>query len=438
MRTNINRGGKSIVVLGAQWGDEGKGKIIDWLTDRAAAVIRFQGGHNAGHTLYTEQGKKIVLRLVPSGIMHKDVACFIGNGVVLSPDAFIKEITELTEHGIDIDGRIRISPACSLLLPYHIAMDEAREISRGASAIGTTKRGIGPAYEDKVARRGVRIIDLFHPDSLKEKLEYLANYHNFFLTQYFQHPAIPVQEVYDSLLIMAEQIKPMVDDISVLLKTLRDRGENLIFEGAQGALLDNDLGTYPYVTSSNTTAGAAATGSGFGPLYLDDVFGVCKAYVTRVGGGPFPTELKDDIGAYIAKRGHEFGSVTGRSRRCGWFDVVQMRKAALNNSLSGLILTKLDVLDELKEIWVCTGYKYQNQQLDYPPFDINMLSACEPIYEVLPGWQSKTEGVTHYEALPLRAKEFLTKLENWIGLPIAMISTGPNRHDVIKLRDNFF
>jgi adenylosuccinate synthase len=427
--------GKSIVVLGAQWGDEGKGKIIDLLTDRAAAVIRFQGGHNAGHTLYTEEGKKIVLRLVPSGIMRAGVACFIGNGVVFSPDAFLNEVSELASNGITIEGRLKISPACSLLLPYHVAIDEAREMSRGANAIGTTKRGIGPAYEDKVARRGVRIVDLFSPETLREKLEYLADYHNFFLTQYFHLPAIPVTQVYDSLLSMAPNITPLVEDIALLLKKFHDRGENLIFEGAQGALLDIDFGTYPYVTSSNTTAGAAATGSGFGPLHLNEVYGVCKTYVTRVGGGPFPTELKDEIGEYIAKQGNEFGSVTRRPRRCGWFDVVQMRQSAMINSLSGLILTKLDVLDDLKEVLICTGYRYQNQILDYPPFDTKILSECEPVYEVMAGWQSKTEGITHYEALPLRAREYLAKLESLVGLPISLISTGPNRHDIIKLRN---
>ncbi len=438
MKANVNnRMGKSIVVLGAQWGDEGKGKIIDLLTDRASAVIRFQGGHNAGHTLYNDKGQKIVLRLVPSGIMHEGVACFIGNGVVFSPEAFLKEIAELLQHGISINGRIKISPACSLLLPYHIAIDEAREASRGAKAIGTTKRGIGPAYEDKVARRGIRIVDLFYPDNLRDKLEHLADYHNFFLTQYFHQPAIPMAQVFDSLLSMSHQIKPLVEDISFLLKNLHDSGENIIFEGAQGALLDIDLGTYPFVTSSNTTAGAASTGTGFGPLYLNEVLGVCKAYVTRVGGGPFPTELKDDIGAHIAKRGHEVGANTGRPRRCGWFDAVQMRQAALANSLSSLIITKLDVLDDLEEILICTGYKYQNQILDFPPFDIQVLAECEPIYETLPGWLTKTEGITHYEVLPLRAKAFIAKIEALVGVPISMISTGPNRHDVIKLRDIF-
>ena len=375
--------GKSIVILGAQWGDEGKGKIVDLLTHRAAAVIRFQGGHNAGHTLYTAEGQKIVLRLVPSGIMRPEVQCMIGNGVVLSPEAFLSEIDELLSRGIAATERLKISPACSLLLPYHVALDNARESS--AWAIGTTRRGIGPAYEDKAARRGLRVVDLLHPERLAEKLNPLADYHNFVLTKYYQQPPIDPQKVLDDLCAMAPRIAPMVADINQLLYDLRLRGETIIFEGAQGVLLDIDLGTYPFVTSSNTTAGAASTGTGFGPRYLDEVLGVAKAYVTRVGAGPFPTELTDEIGGQLAKRGHEFGSVTGRPRRCGWFDAALMRQIVLANSLSGVVLTKLDILDELETIKICTAYRFRDQILTMPPTDPQLLAECQPVYEEMAG-----------------------------------------------------
>ncbi|MBS0351233.1 MAG: adenylosuccinate synthase [Proteobacteria bacterium] len=426
---------KNIVVLGTQWGDEGKGKIVDLLTRYAAAVIRFQGGHNAGHTLYTPEGKKIVLRLVPSGIMHENVQCLIGNGVVFSPQAFWSEIEELIGHGIPVTERLKISSACSLLLPYHVALDNARESS--PLAIGTTRRGIGPAYEDKAARRGLRVCDLLNPQQLTEKLSHLADYLNFILKNYYHQPEIDVKKVLDELLALAPKIAPMVDDIHQLLFHYHRRGENLIFEGAQGVMLDIDLGTYPYVTSSNTTAGAASTGTGFGPRYLDEIIGIAKAYVTRVGAGPFPTELKDEIGKLIAKRGNEFGANTGRPRRCGWFDAVLMRQVVLANSLSGLVMTKLDILDEIDSIRVCTQYRYQDRLYDIPPSDPQILAACEPVYETLPGWKTSTFGLTQYDQLPKTAKEYIARIEQLIDIPIIMLSTGPEREQIV-VRKNIF
>lgn len=424
---------KSIIILGAQWGDEGKGKIVDLLTDRASAVIRFQGGHNAGHTLYTEQGQKIVLRLVPSGIMREHVQCLIGNGVVFSPEAFLSEMDELIRLGIPVAERLKISPACSLLLPYHVALDNARESS--PLAIGTTRRGIGPAYEDKVARRGLRIVDLLHPQQLAEKLNPLADYHNFILTQYYHQQPIPVQKVLDDLLAMAPRIVPMVEDINQILYDLRRQNKSMIFEGAQGVLLDIDLGTYPFVTSSNTTAGAAATGTGFGPRYFDEVLGVAKAYVTRVGAGPFPTELTNSIGTHIGERGREFGSNTGRPRRCGWFDAVLMRQVVMANSLSGVVLTKLDILDELDTLKICTRYRYHQQILEIPPTDPKILAECVPIYEEMPGWKSQTHGITDYDQLPPAARNYLARIEELIETPIVILSTGPERNQIVVLRD---
>ncbi len=425
--------GKSIVILGAQWGDEGKGKIVDLLTKRAAAVVRFQGGHNAGHTLYNADGKKIVLRLIPSGIMRDQVQCLIGNGVVLSPEALLTEINELINLNIPVGQRLKISPACSLLLPYHVAIDHARE--NGDQAIGTTRRGIGPAYEDKAARRGLRLVDLLHPQQLAERLQQIADYHNFVLTKYYHQQSIPYQQVLDNLLEMAPKITPMIADINRLLNDYRQRGDNIIFEGAQGILLDVDLGTFPFVTSSNTTAGAAATGTGFGPLFFDEIFGVGKAYVTRVGKGPFPTELNNQIGQHIAQRGQEFGAVTGRPRRCGWFDAVQMRHVVITNSLSGLVLTKLDILDELETIAICTGYRYKDQILESPPFDPQILADCQPIYEEMPGWQCNTHGLTDYKQLPERARQYISKIEAVTGVPIVILSTGPEREQTINFRD---
>jgi adenylosuccinate synthase len=428
--------GKSIVVIGAQWGDEGKGKIIDMLTPQVAGVVRFQGGHNAGHTLVID-GQKTVLRLLPSGILREKVHCFIGNGVVVCPSALVKEIHELQQKNVSIVGRLHLSPACSLLLPYHVALDLAREKRRGKTAIGTTGRGIGPTYEDKMARRGLRLIDLLNPIKFAEKLAELADYHNFMLTQYYGEQAIAVGPVLDELLLLAETLKPMLADVSAMLADLHQQGENLLFEGAQGTWLDIDQGTYPYVTSSNTTAGAAATGSGFGPLYLDKVLGLVKAYTTRVGAGPFPTELLDADGRCLAERGHEFGSNTGRPRRCGWFDAVAMRRSAQTNSFSHLCITKLDVLDTLKTVRICVAYRFENQTLATPPLDTEMFNHCEPIYEDLPGWQANTHGVQKWAELPENAQNYLERIQSLVGVPIALISTGAAREHTISLAELF-
>lgn len=428
--------GKNIVVLGTQWGDEGKGKIVDLLTDQVSAVIRYQGGHNAGHTLLIDD-KKTILHLIPSGILRDGVQCIIANGVVLSLEALLQEMSELEEQGVPVSNRLKISSACSLLLPYHVAIDQAREKRRGKSAIGTTGRGIGPAYEDKVARRGLRAVDLLHADSLAEKLKDLADYHNFQLEHYYQEKPIPYKEVLNQLETLSKKILPMIVDTMALLAELVQQDKNIMFEGAQGALLDLDIGTYPYVTSSNTTAGAVTTGAGFGPRYIDDVFGVTKAYVTRVGAGPFPTELKDDIGVEMAERGMEFGSTTGRARRCGWFDLPIMRRSIQANSLSGIVLTKLDVLDAFKTIKICTAYRYQDRVLETPPFDLQVLEQCEPIYEELPGWQEKTFGLTEYDQIPQKARDYIARLEALCGVPIVIISTGPERKQTIMLQDIF-
>lgn len=428
--------GKNIAVLGIQWGDEGKGKIVDWLTDRVAAVTRFQGGHNAGHTLIID-GKKTILRLIPSGILRENVLCLIGNGVVLSPDALLSEISELEKNGVPVTERLKISPACSLLLPYHVALDQARESASGKDAIGTTGRGIGPAYEDKVARRGLRVLDLMHPKTLAEKLKTIADYHNFYLQKYYQRDPVDYQTVLDDLLQVSKKIVPLIADVSAILGEYYSQGKNILFEGAQGSLLDIDLGTYPFVTSSNTTAGAVSTGSGFGPRYLDGVLGIIKAYVTRVGAGPFPTELHDEIGEQMAERGDEFGSVTGRPRRCGWLDMVMLRRAIQANSLSGFAMTKLDVLDQLETIKICTEYLYQGKTLQNPPFDLQILQECEPVYETMPGWQSSTLGMTEYDQLPENAKNYIKKIEEITSIPVLIISTGAERDETIMLEDPF-
>jgi adenylosuccinate synthase len=427
---------KNIIILGTQWGDEGKGKIVDLMTGRVAAVVRFQGGHNAGHTLIIE-GKKTILRLIPSGIMHEGVLSLIGNGVVLSPEALVSEIKELTDNGVPVTERLRISAASNILLPYHVAIDKAREIALGKKAIGTTGRGIGPAYEDKVARRGVRVIDLLHPKQLNEKVEKLAEYHNFLLTQYYHADPVPVEKVMEELLKLAEEIKPMIADVTGILAQLQTRNENIIFEGAQGTLLDVDLGTYPYVTSSNTTAGAASTGTGFGPLYFDEVLGITKAYTTRVGAGPFPTEQDNAEGLKMAERGHEFGSVTGRPRRCGWFDVVGMRRSIQANSLSGIVLTKLDVLDEFENIKICRGYRLHDEVISNLPLDPADLSECKPVYEELSGWNSSTFGIKEYAELPKPAQHYIKRLEELLHVPIQIVSTGPDREETIILKDSF-
>lgn len=425
-----------IAVLGTQWGDEGKGKIIDVLAPQVAAVVRCQGGHNAGHTLVID-GEKTILRLIPSGILHDNALCLLGNGVVLSPEAFIGEINELKAKSIPVEQRLKVSPACALLLPYHVALDQAREAARGKQAIGTTGRGIGPAYEDKVARRGLRVADLQDLSRLKTRLTALADYHNFQLTEYFKQPAIEIETVYQQLCAAAEIIVPMIDDVAALLGEYKRANKPILFEGAQGTFLDIDLGTYPFVTSSNTSAGAISTGSGFGPCYLDGVLGVTKVYTTRVGAGPFPTELTDETGAHIAERGCEFGSVTGRARRCGWFDAVLMRRAIQANSLTGIALTKLDVLDELATLRIATHYRYDGKLLDVPPYDAEALAACEPVYEELSGWQSSTLGVTDESQLPEAAKAYIDRLAALLQVPVLMISTGPDRQHMI-MRERIF
>lgn len=428
--------GKNVVVIGAQWGDEGKGKVVDLLTENAAAVVRFQGGHNAGHTLVID-GQKTVLHLIPSGILREGVDCLIGNGVVLSPAALLAEIDNLERRGVEVMGRLRISEACPLILPYHIALDLAREKSRGERAIGTTGRGIGPAYEDKAARRAVRLADLFDRERFAAKLGEVLDFHNFVLQHYFQTEAVDFKKTLDEALTMAERLRPLVADITALLDTHQRRGDNMLFEGAQGALLDIDHGTYPYVTSSNTTAGGAATGTGLGPRYLDYVLGITKAYTTRVGAGPFPTELFDQTGDYLVERGYEFGSTTGRRRRCGWFDAVVLRRSIVNNSVSGLCVTKLDVLDGLERIRLCAGYRRGSERLDNAPVGAEALAACEPIYEEMPGWQEPTTGVRCYEDLPVAARDYLRRIEELTGTPVDAISTGPDRADTIVLRNPF-
>lgn len=426
----------NVVILGTQWGDEGKGKIVDMITERAAAVVRFQGGHNAGHTLIID-GEKTVLRLIPSGILREGVLCLIGNGVVLSLQALMEEIQELEAKGIPVTDRLRISAACNLLLPYHVELDKAREAALGDKAIGTTGQGIGPAYEDKVARRGIRAMDLLHPKSLFEKIKKATAYHNFQLGHYYHKNPLDPQKIYDRLMELREKIKPMIGDVSALLGNLRRQGKHIIFEGAQGSLLDIDLGTYPYVTSSNTTAGAAATGSGLGPLYFDQVVGITKAYVTRVGAGPFPTELKDADGAKMAKRGNEFGSVTGRPRRCGWFDVVNMRRSIQVNSLTGIVLTKLDVLDEFEIIRLCTAYRCNGEILRESPFDQSLLEICKPGYEEMPGWKTSTFGLTDYDQIPQAAQNYIARIEELVEVPMTIISTGPDRKHTIIREDVF-
>jgi adenylosuccinate synthase len=425
-----------IVILGSQWGDEGKGKVVDLLMERASAVVRFQGGHNAGHTLVID-GQKTILRLIPSGILHPHVQCLIGNGVVLSPTALLQEMGELESRGIPVSERLRISDACVLLLPYHVALDQAREKAKGKLAIGTTGRGIGPAYEDKVARRALRFNDLFDEKRFSAKLEEVLEYHNFILKNYHQQEPINFSEVLESTLALVPKLKPLQADVSMLLAEHHACGNNILFEGAQGTLLDIDHGTYPYVTSSNTVAGAASTGSGMGPRYFDFILGITKAYTTRVGAGPFPTELHDETGKNIAKRGNEFGSVTGRPRRCGWLDMVALRRSIQLNSLSALCVTKLDVLDEFATIRICTAYRLNGKTITHLPIDGEVFAQCEPVYEDLPGWQSSTLGIAEFGQLPDNARHYLLKIEELAGVPIDMISTGPDRKQTIVLRHPF-
>jgi len=428
--------GKNVVVLGSQWGDEGKGKVVDLLTDQVSTVARFQGGHNAGHTLVIE-GVKTALHLIPSGILRDGVTCVIGNGVVLAPDALIREMEELEAKGVPVRDRLRISPACPLILPYHVALDQAREAARGNAKIGTTGRGIGPAYEDKVARRGLRVGDMLNPERFAVKLKDVMEYHNFALVHYYKAEAVDFQQTLGLALAWAEELKPMVEDIVELLHAERERGGNILFEGAQGALLDIDHGTYPFVTSSNTTAGGTATGSGFGPLFLDYVLGITKAYTTRVGSGPFPTELDCAVGRHLGEKGHEFGTTTGRQRRCGWFDAVAVRHAARINSISGLCLTKLDVLDGLETINICTGYTDTAGKAVSMPYDAEGWQDVVPVYETLPGWPESTVGVQKLAGLPENARAYICRIEELTGCPIDIISTGPDRVETIILRHPF-
>ena len=428
--------GKSIVVLGSQWGDEGKGKIVDLLTDAAKLVARFQGGHNAGHTLVID-GVKTVLHLIPSGILRADVYCLIGNGVVLAPDALLTEIAELEARGVPVRERLKLSPACPLILPSHAALDLARENARGAERIGTTGRGIGPAYEDKVGRRGLRLGDLFKGEVFETRLRTLVEYHNYLLENYYRVEGCDIAATLERAGEWAEALRPLLADVRGILHQARRRGENILFEGAQGSLLDIDHGTYPFVTSSNTTAGGTATGSGFGPLYLDYVLGITKAYTTRVGSGPFPTELFCDIGRHLSTRGHEFGATTGRPRRCGWFDAAALRTAAEVNSMSGLCLTKLDVLDGLTEVKLCVGYRDAAGTPIGAPLDADDYAAIVPVYETLSGWSESTLGATSLDQLPAAARAYIERLEAVVGVPIDIISTGPDRIETIILRHPF-
>jgi len=425
-----------VVVIGTQWGDEGKGKIVDLLTDRAAAVVRFQGGHNAGHTLVIG-GEKTVLHLIPSGILRDDVECLIGNGVVVALDALLEEMDMLSERGVPVAERLRISPACPLILPSHVALDRAREQARGAQAIGTTGRGIGPAYEDKVARRALRISDLFHRERFAAKLGEVLDFHNFVLRHYFRTETVGFQKVLEGSLEMAERIRPLVADVVHLIEGHQRAGRNVLFEGAQGALLDIDHGTYPFVTSSNTTAGGATTGSGLGPCYIDYVLGIVKAYTTRVGAGPFPTELFDEMGEHLARVGHEFGATTGRPRRCGWFDAVALRRSIRLNSVSGLCVTKLDVLDGLDTIRICVGYRTTDGIRDRPPMAAEHYADCEPVYEDMPGWKQSTVGITSHGDLPANARAYLDRIAEIVETPIDIISTGPDREETIVERHPF-
>jgi adenylosuccinate synthase len=427
---------RNVVVIGTQWGDEGKGKVVDWLTEQAQGVVRFQGGHNAGHTLVIG-GRKQVLRLIPSGILRPGVTCYIGSGVVLSPEALLQEIDELERAGVAVRDRLRISGTCPLILPYHVALDRAREAKRGDAKIGTTGRGIGPAYEDKVARRAVRVGDLFAPERLRTRITEVLDFHNFVLKNYYGAPTLDADEVTDDALKLAPRVAPMVADVPAELAAATRRGDRLLFEGAQGALLDIDHGTYPYVTSSNCIAGAAAPGAGVGPQQLDYVLGIAKAYTTRVGSGPFPTELFDDVGKHLATKGNEFGSVTGRPRRCGWFDAVAMRRSIQINGVSGLCVTKLDVLDGLEKVLICTGYRRAGQPVDLLPFGADDVAACEPLYEELPGWSSSTYGARSWSALPAEAQRYLQRLAELVGARIDMVSTGPDRDETILLRHPF-
>jgi adenylosuccinate synthase len=428
--------GKSVVILGAQWGDEGKGKIVDLLTERVSAVARFQGGHNAGHTLVIK-GKKTVLHLIPSGILRDDALCLIGNGVVLSPEALINEIAELEGNGVEVRSRVKISPATPLIMPYHIAVDKAREVAAGKGAIGTTGRGIGPAYEDKVARRSIRVADLMYPHELPAQIKAAVEYHNFILTQWLKAEPVEYQKVLDDALAWGEYIRPLVDDVATILHDVRAEGGNILYEGAQGALLDIDHGTYPYVTSSNTTVGGALAGTGVGACDIDYVLGICKAYATRVGGGPFPTELNDEMGERLRKVGNEFGASTGRPRRCGWIDLVALKRAVQINGINGLAITKLDVLDGLPSIKVCVAYEYRGKRRELAPLDADGWAECKPVYLEFSGWEESTAGIRDWNKLPAAARAYLRAVEELSGCRLAIVATGADRDDTIVLDDPF-
>jgi adenylosuccinate synthase len=428
--------GKFVIIIGTQWGDEGKGKIVDLLTERAVAVARFQGGHNAGHTLVCG-GKKTILSLIPSGILREQVRCFIGNGVVLSLEALLTEAKMLMDQGVPVFERLRISPSCPLILPSHVALDRAREQARGLNAIGTTGRGIGPAYEDKVARRAVRVADLFRRDQFAARLGEVLDFHNFVLQHYYRQPPVDFQKTLDTQLSLGAEIESLISDVTLDLQALRVQNANVLFEGAQGAMLDVDLGTYPFVTSSNTTAGFASSGTGIGPRAFDAVLGIVKAYTTRVGAGPFPTELFDEYGEHLSRVGHEFGSVTGRRRRCGWFDSVALRRAIVHSSVSSLCITKLDVLDGLDTLRICVGYRIDGKVAAEPPLSVDSYAEIEPVYEEMPGWKESTVGIKDYAELPACARDYLERIQALVQVPIDMISTGAERDETIVLRHPF-
>lgn len=428
---------KNIVVIGSQFGDEGKGKVVDLLTEHVSAVVRYQGGHNAGHTIVIN-GEVTKLHLIPSGIMHDGVHCLVGNGVVLSPTALIKEIEDLEARGINVRHRLHIDLSCVLVLPYHVALDQARELQKGKKAIGTTGRGIGPAYEDKVARRAIRLADLCGDEKqFSEKLKDVIKYHNFMLENFYKSDAVNYEGVLKVCLSIKEQLCELATDVTGMLENYREQNVNLLFEGAQGTFLDIDQGTYPFVTSSNTTAGGVSTGTGFGPCYLDYILGITKAYTTRVGAGPLPTELFDENSVWLTEKGHEFGTTTGRKRRCGWFDAVLVKRAVMLNSLSGLCITKLDVLDGLKEVKVCVGYELDGEPLVSPSLGSEAFVHCKPVYKVFPGWSASTARITKYDELPENARTYLKFIEEFVGAPIDMISTGPDRVDTVVLKDLF-
>jgi adenylosuccinate synthase len=431
---------RNVVVVGTQWGDEGKGKVVDWLTDHAQGVVRFQGGHNAGHTLVIK-GQKYALNLIPSGIMRDGVACYVGNGVVLNATHLLMEIDRLEAGGIEVRSRLKISQGCPLILPHHQALDLAREAARSGGKIGTTGKGIGPAYEDKIARRALRVLDLFYPERFAERLRELLDYHNFVLTQYLKADAVDYQQTLDQAMALAPVLKPMVTDVSAALYAANQAGQNLLFEGAQGTLLDIDHGTYPFVTSSNCVAGQAAAGAGVGPGMLHYVLGIVKAYTTRVGSGPFPSELPIEesgtVGHHLSTVGHERGTVTGRARRCGWFDAAALRRSVQINGVTGMCITKLDVLDGVKELNLCVGYTLDGVPIDLLPLGADEVARCEPVYETLPGWEGSTVGIKHYEQLPEAARIYLKRIESLCGVPVAMISTGPDRVETIVLQHPF-